>query len=240
MSRSDPNVDADEIEKFERLADRWWNRNGELRPLHDINPVRVRYIDERAPVAGKQVLDVGCGGGILAEAMAARGALVTGIDAGEAPLAAARAHRLVSGLEIDYQRSTAEALASREAGRFDVVVCLELLEHVPDPGSVVRACATLARPGGQVFFSTINRNPKAYVLVVLGAEYLLGLLPRGTHDYARFLRPSELYDCAGSAGLKLKEITGLTYNPLTRIHRLTGDVSVNYLAWLEVTGEPAG
>lgn len=224
------NVDPQEIAKFEALASRWWDRNSEFKPLHDINPLRANYIDRHSPVAGKQLLDVGCGGGILAEAMALRGARVTGIDMGEAPLAVARLHQLESGVEVDYFHSTAEQLAEREAGRYDIVCCLEMLEHVPDPGAVIQACADLARPGGALYFSTINRNPKAYLFAIVGAEHILRLLPAGTHEYDKFIKPSELAGWMRDAGLELRDMTGMTYNPLTRQYRLNpGDVSVNYL-----------
>ena len=224
------NVDRGEIAKFEELAHRWWDRDSEFKPLHDINPLRANWIDQRSPVAGLQLVDVGCGGGILAEAMAQRGALVTGIDMGAAPLAVARLHQLESGVSVDYRQSTAEALAAEQPGQFDVVTCLEMLEHVPDPGSVIRACATLCKPGGHLYFSTINRNPKAWLFAVVGAEYLLRLLPRGTHDYAKFIRPSELAGWLRDAGLQLREMTGMTYNPLTKHYRLDPrDVDVNYL-----------
>ncbi len=224
------NLDTAEIAKFEALASRWWDRNSEFKPLHDINPLRANYIDERSPVAGRQLLDVGCGGGILAEAMAQRGARVTGIDMGEAPLGVARLHALESGLVLDYQKSTAEDMAAEKPEAFDIVTCLEMLEHVPDPASVVKACAQLVKPGGHVYFSTINRNPKAYAFAIVGAEYVLRLLPRGTHDYAKFIRPSELAAFLRVAGLELLDITGMTYNPLTRRYRLSAtDVSVNYL-----------
>ncbi len=223
------NVDIREIAKFEALANRWWDPDGEFKPLHDINPLRLDFIDRRAPLAGRRVLDVGCGGGILSEAMALRGAHVTGIDMGAAPLAVARMHQLESGVEIDYRQITAEALAEAEPAGFDVVTCLEMLEHVPDPASVVAACARLVKPGGQVFFSTINRTPRAYAFAILGAEYLLRMLPRGTHDYARFIRPSELAEWAVHAGLELREITGMHYNPLTRRYWLAEGVEVNYL-----------
>lgn len=228
--RDSLNVDAAEIAKFEALAARWWDPDGEFRPLHEINPLRANWIDEHSPVAGRQLLDVGCGGGILSEAMARRGATVTAIDAGAGALAVARRHRLEAGLEIDYRQSTAEALAEREGGRFDIVCCLEMLEHVPDPGAVIHACAALARPGGAVYFSTINRNPKAFLFAVIGAEYLLRLLPPGTHEYGKFIRPCELAAWLREAGLALEGLSGLSYNPLSKRYRLArGDVSVNYL-----------
>ncbi len=223
------NVDHAEIAKFEALAHRWWDRESEFKPLHDINPLRVNWIDQRVGLAGKRVLDVGCGGGILSEAMALRGATVTGIDMGEAPLAVARLHQLESGAPVDYRQITAEDMAAEHPGAFDVVTCLEMLEHVPDPASVIRACRTLVKPGGQVFFSTLNRNPKSYLLAILGAEYLLRLLPRGTHDFKKFIRPSELGAWCREADLSVKAITGLTYNPLTRRYRLDSDVDVNYM-----------
>jgi len=224
------NVDAAEVAKFEALASRWWDRDSEFKPLHDINPLRANFIDEHSPVAGRKVLDVGCGGGILSEALAQRGAAVTGIDMGEAPLGVARLHAQESGLTIDYRQVTAEALADQEAGQYDIVTCLEMLEHVPDPASVIRACATLVKPGGHVYFSTINRNPKAYVFAIVGAEYLLKLLPKGTHDYRKFIRPSELSRWMRTASLELKTLTGMTYNPLTKTYKLDpNDVSVNYL-----------
>lgn len=224
------NMDPGEIAKFEALAERWWDSTGEFKPLHDINPLRLDFIDARAGMAGRRVLDVGCGGGILAEGMAHRGADVIGIDLGEAPLGVARLHAEESGLAIEYRRVSVEALAEEAPGRFDVVTCLEMLEHVPDPGSVVRACATLVKPGGQVFFSTLNRNPKALALAVVGAEYVLRMLPRGTHDYAKFIRPAELARWCREAGLAVREQSGLVYNPLTRRYRLhPTDVSVNYL-----------
>lgn len=224
------NLDTAEIAKFEALASRWWDRNSEFKPLHDINPLRANYIDQRSPVAGKKLLDVGCGGGILSEAMAQRGARVTGIDMGQAPLAVARLHALESGLDMDYRQITAEDLADAMPGTFDIVTCLEMLEHVPDPASVVAACARLVKPGGDLYFSTINRNPKAYAFAVVGAEYILRLLPRGTHEYAKFIRPSELASFLRAAGLELKHITGMTYNPFTKTYKLNPqDVSVNYL-----------
>tara|TARA_R110001599_G_scaffold352834_1_gene588755 strand:+ start:30210 stop:30920 length:711 start_codon:yes stop_codon:yes gene_type:complete len=224
------NVDPQEIAKFEALASRWWDRDGEFRPLHEINPLRANYIDEHSPVAGLRLVDVGCGGGILAEAMAQRGASVTGIDMGEAPLSVAKLHRLESGVDVTYLQSTAEELAEKEAGAFDVVCCLEMLEHVPDPGSVISACAAMAKKGGSLYFSTINRNPKAFVFAIVGAEHILQLLPAGTHDYDKFIKPSEMAAWIRDAGLVVEGMTGLTYNPLTRHYRLNErDVSVNYM-----------
>lgn len=223
------NVDHAEIAKFEALAHRWWDRESEFKPLHEINPLRVNWIDERVGLAGKRVLDVGCGGGILSESMALRGATVTAIDMGEAPLAVARLHQLESGVQVDYRQSTAEALAAELPGQFDVVTCLEMLEHVPDPASVIQACQRLVKPGGQVFFSTINRNPKAYLLAIVGAEYLLKMLPRGTHDFRKFIRPSELGAWCRDSGLAVQDIVGLTYNPLSKTYKLGSDVDVNYM-----------
>ncbi|MCB1630265.1 MAG: bifunctional 2-polyprenyl-6-hydroxyphenol methylase/3-demethylubiquinol 3-O-methyltransferase UbiG [Pseudomonadales bacterium] len=223
------NVDQAEIAKFEALASRWWDRAGDFRPLHLMNPLRANWIDARAPVAGRRVLDVGCGGGILSEALAQRGAEVTGIDMGEAPLAVARLHLVESGLVIDYRHASAEELANEVPASFDIVTCMEVLEHVPDPASLVRACAQLVHPGGHLFFATINRNPKSYVFAILGAEHILKLLPKGTHDYARFIRPSELAGWARAAGLTLGEVEGMLYNPITRTFSLGRDVDVNYL-----------
>jgi 2-polyprenyl-6-hydroxyphenyl methylase/3-demethylubiquinone-9 3-methyltransferase len=230
MNEAAHNVDPDEIEKFEKLASRWWDPHSEFRPLHDINPLRLDYIDRLAPLAGRRVIDVGCGGGLLTEGMAARGAEVTGIDMGEAPLTVARLHQHESGLEIDYRQATAEQMAGSHAGEFDVVTCLEMLEHTPDPAATIAACARLVKDDGLVVLSTINRNPKAYLFAVIGAEYLLRLLPRGTHDYARFIRPSEMEAWARAAGLQLADLTGMSYNPFTQEYRLGPDVSVNYLA----------
>jgi len=224
------NVDPGEIAKFEALASRWWDPDSEFKPLHDINPLRANYIDRASPVAGRQLVDVGCGGGLLAEAMAQRGAAVTGIDMGEAPLSVAKLHQLESGVEVEYLQSTAEALAAERPAAYDIVCCLEMLEHVPDPGAVVAACAALAKPGGALYFSTINRNPKAFLFAIVGAEHLLRLLPAGTHEYDKFIRPSELAGWLRDAGLQLVDMTGMTYNPLTRGYRLNPkDVSVNYL-----------
>ena len=230
----DDNVDRDEIAKFEKLASRWWDPNSEFKPLHDINPLRAGWIDQHADVKGKNVLDVGCGGGLLCEALAHRGATVTGIDMGEAPLAVARLHQLESGVEVDYVQSTAEAMAAEQQGTFEVVTCLEMLEHVPDPGSVIRACTRLLKPGGQVFFSTINRNPKSFLFAIVGAEYVLRMLPRGTHEFAKFIRPAELGGWIRDAGLDLQDITGLTYNPLTRTYKLGSDVDVNYMVYCQL------
>jgi 2-polyprenyl-6-hydroxyphenyl methylase/3-demethylubiquinone-9 3-methyltransferase len=232
------NVDPTEINKFEELAARWWDPESEFKPLHQINPLRLDYIDRRAGgLAGKTVLDVGCGGGILAESMAVQGAEVTGIDMGEANLQVARLHLLESGNQVNYERIPVEQLAHEMPGHFDVVTCMEMLEHVPDPDSIVRACATLTKPGGSVFFSTINRNPKAYLLAIVGAEYLLRMLPKGTHDYAKFLRPSELAASIRDAGLDLEDQCGLLYNPLNRQFRLDPhDVDVNYMV---ATRKPA-
>ncbi len=224
------NVDHAEVNKFEQLASRWWDENSEFKPLHRINPLRLDYIDGRVGLKGKKVIDVGCGGGILSESMAARGAEVTGIDMGKAPLEVARLHLLESGLEVDYAQMSAEQAAERHPGEFDVVTCMEMLEHVPDPAAVIAACARLVKPGGQVFFSTINRNPKSYLFAIVGAEYILRLLPKGTHDYAKFIRPSELARWSRAAGLDTTDMTGLTYNPLTDVYRLDPrDVGVNYM-----------
>jgi len=219
------NADPAELEKFSRLAARWWDPHGEFRPLHEINPLRLDWIAGHAPLAGKDVLDVGCGGGILAESMARKGARVTGIDLSEKALQVARLHLQESKLDIRYEKSPVEDCV----GTFDVVTCMELLEHVPDPASMVAACARLARPGGHVFFSTINRNPKSYLFAVVGAEYVLGLLPKGTHDYQRFVKPSELAGWCRASGLATEELIGMTYNPLTRRYRLGRDCDVNYL-----------
>ncbi|MCK2044107.1 bifunctional 2-polyprenyl-6-hydroxyphenol methylase/3-demethylubiquinol 3-O-methyltransferase UbiG [Chromohalobacter sp. TMW 2.2308] len=224
------NVDHAEIAKFEALASRWWDPESEFKPLHEINPLRLNFIDEQANLAGKTAIDVGCGGGILSEAMAHRGARVTGIDMGEAPLAVARLHQQESEVTVDYRQISAEEMAAQHPGEFDVVTCLEMLEHVPDPAAVVRACATLVKPGGHLFFSTINRNPKAYMFAILGAEYVLQLLPRGTHTYNKFIRPAELSAWCRDAGLRVRRQTGLTYNPVTKRYRLVAnDVSVNYM-----------
>ena len=235
MSETLHNVDPNEIEKFERLAGRWWDPNSEFKPLHDINPLRLDYIDRIASLASKQVIDVGCGGGLLSEGMAQRGATVTGIDMGKTPLNVARLHQHESGLEIDYRQTTAEQVAQEQAGAFDIVTCLEMLEHVPDPATTIAACAQLITDDGYVFLSTINRNPKAWLFAVVGAEYLLNLLPKGTHDYNKFIRPSEMEEWARAAGLQLVDLTGMSYNPLTQEYRLGTDVSVNYLACFRKT-----
>ncbi|OBS10469.1 bifunctional 2-polyprenyl-6-hydroxyphenol methylase/3-demethylubiquinol 3-O-methyltransferase UbiG [Acidihalobacter prosperus] len=230
MNEPRGNVDPREIGKFEELAHRWWDADGEFRPLHEINPLRLGFIEQHAAgLVGKTVLDVGCGGGILSESMAARGAQVTGIDMGEAPLSVARLHGLETGVEIEYRQVTVEALAAERPGSYDVVTCMEMLEHVPDPESVVRACAALVKPDGHVFFSTLNRNPKSFLFAIVGAEYLLKLLPRGTHEYQRFIRPSELDRAIRHAGLNLVDIAGMHFNPLTHAYSLSTDVSVNYL-----------
>lgn len=224
------NSDQAEIHKFEALASRWWDPESEFRPLHEINPLRMGFISGKINPAGLRVADIGCGGGILSEAMARHGAQVTGIDLAEASLAVARLHQLESGLDINYRRQSAEDLAAEAGARYDIVCCLEMLEHVPDPGAIVAACASLLKPGGHLFCSTINRNPKSYLFAVIGAEYILGLLPRGTHEYSRFIKPSELASWARQAGLNQGELIGLGYNPLTRNYTLQTDISVNYLA----------
>ena len=223
------NVDPLELEKFSQLAHRWWDPGSEFKPLHDINPLRLDYIDGIAGLRGKNVLDVGCGGGILAESMSARGARVTGIDLADKPLKVAQLHLAESGLQVDYRQVAPEDLAREAPGHYDVVTCMELLEHVPSPAATVRACAELCRRDGTVFFSTINRNLKSYALAVVGADYVLKLLPRGTHDYARFIRPSELASMCRAADLQVAGITGMTYNPLTRVYALGADADVNYI-----------
>lgn len=228
------NVDPSEIAKFEALAQRWWDKNSEFKPLHDINPLRSNFIDQHSPVAELNVLDIGCGGGILCESLAQRGANVTGIDMGEAPLSVARLHSLESGININYRRITAEELAQEAPENYDIVTCLEMLEHVPDPSQVIQACADLVKPNGHVYLSTINRNLKAYTFAIIGAEYVLNLLPKGTHEYDKFIKPSELAQWSRQAGLEWQEITGMTYNPFTKKYRLNdNDVSVNYLVHLK-------
>jgi len=224
------NVDPQELAKFSELAHRWWDPDSEFRPLHQINPLRLEWIDQLARLPGKQALDVGCGGGILSEAMARRAAFVTGIDLASKPLGVARLHALEAGVDnIEYREIATEALAEEKPGGFDVVTCMEMLEHVPDPAAVVHACARLVKADGWVFFSTLNRNPKSFLFAIVGAEYVLGLLPRGTHEYAKFIRPSELARWTREAGLSLQGSRGLEYNPLTRRYRLSADTSVNYM-----------
>ncbi len=223
------NADPLELEKFSELAHRWWDPQSEFKPLHDINPLRLDYIDSIVKLQQKQILDVGCGGGILAESMAARGAIVTGIDLAEKPLKVAELHLIESGRQVDYRKISAEDLAAERPASFDAVTCMELLEHVPDPASTIAACAALVKPGGHVFFSTINRNPKAYLFAIIGAEYVLRMLPRGTHDYARFIKPSELSAMCRRAQLTVGGLTGMTYNPFTQRYALEADASVNYI-----------
>lgn len=223
------NIDPAEIAKFSQSAMHWWEPDGEFKALHEINPLRINYINQRAPLANKNVIDIGCGGGILTESMAKLGATVTGIDMSEAALSVAKLHQHESGTHIHYQHITAEEMAEQHPAQFDLVTCLEMLEHVPNPASVIQACADLAKPNGDVFFSTLNRNLKSYLFAIIGAEYILKLLPRHTHDFAKFIRPSELDDWTRKAGLKIVDIIGMTYNPLNRTYSLTSDVSVNYL-----------
>ncbi|MGH8130236.1 MAG: bifunctional 2-polyprenyl-6-hydroxyphenol methylase/3-demethylubiquinol 3-O-methyltransferase UbiG [Steroidobacteraceae bacterium] len=235
------NVDPAEISKFDAAAPHWWDPNGEFRPLHDLNPARLDYIDARTGLAGRRVLDVGCGGGLLAEAMARRGARVTGIDLAPEALAVARLHAVEAGVSVDYRQVAAEAMAAAEPGSFDLVTCLEMLEHVPDPAAILAVLARLTRHGGDVICSTINRNVKSFALAIVGAEYLLRLLPMGTHQYARLIRPSEISRWARDAGLELADLAGLEYNPATRRARISADVSVNYLAHFKrpITAAPA-
>ncbi len=223
------NVDPQEIAKFEALAFRWWDTESEFKPLHEINPLRLDFIDKHARLAGKKVLDIGCGGGILSESMTKRGAKVKGIDLGEAPLAVAKIHAKEENLEVEYQSIAAEDIAQQEPNSYDIVTCMEMLEHVPDPAAIVTACATLAKPNGHVFFSTINRNPKSFLFAIVGAEYVLDLLPKGTHHYEKFIRPSELDRWIRQASLHTNEIIGMTYNPLRKTYKLSSDTSVNYL-----------
>ena len=223
------NADPQELAKFGDLAHRWWDPNSEFKPLHDINPLRVGWIEKQVGLAGKKVIDVGCGGGLLSEGMAACGAQVTGIDLSEKPLGVAKLHLYESGHKVDYRLVSAEDMAAQAPATFDAVTCLEMLEHVPDPASIVKACATMVKPGGQVFFSTLNRNPKAYLMAVVGAEYVLNMLPKGTHEYARFIKPAELSRFCREAGLQVEEIVGMSYNPFTKTYSLGKDTSVNYL-----------
>lgn len=223
------NADPIEIQKFSDLAHHWWDPTSEFRPLHEINPIRLEWINSCTPIAQKKIIDVGCGGGILAESMAKKSGFVTGIDLSEKALKVADLHGLESGIKVAYEKISAEEMADREAGQYDIVTCMEMLEHVPDPASVIRACAKLAKPGGNIFFSTLNRNAKAYLFAVIGAEYLLQLLPKGTHDYTKFITPAELAQSVRDAGLGLNSIRGMSYNPLTKIYSLNHDTSVNYL-----------
>lgn len=223
------NADPIELEKFSQLAHKWWDANSEFKPLHDINPLRLGYIDRNAELRDKTVLDVGCGGGILSESMAGLNAQVTGIDLSDKALQVAKLHLLESGKQVDYRKIAVEELAAEQPEHYDVVTCLEMLEHVPDPGSVISACAQLVKPGGWVFFSTLNRNPKSYLLAVVGAEYILNMLPRGTHDYAKFIKPSELAQLSRNAGLNLVDLIGMSYNPLTKVYSLGKDTDVNYM-----------
>ncbi len=226
---TDINVDPNEIKKFSDSAAHWWNPNGEMKALHDINPLRLNYISQRTSLSQKKIIDIGCGGGILSERLAKEGAIVTGIDMSEEALHAAREHQKKTGMQIDYQKVTAEKIAEKNPEQFDVVTCLEMLEHVPDPASIVQSAAKLVRKNGDVFFSTLNRNLKSYLFAIIGAEYVLKLLPKNTHDYAKFIRPSELASLARDANLHVEEIIGLSYHPLTKKYELTKDVSVNYL-----------
>ena len=225
------NVDTAEMAKFNSLASRWWDPDGDFRPLHEINPLRLDWIRQHVDLHGKDIVDIGCGGGILTEAMSEAGANAVGIDMAEAPLAVARLHRAESGADVDYEQTTAEELAAERPAAFDVVTCLEMVEHVPDPAAVIRACHDLVKPGGHVFFSTINRNPKSFLFAIVGAEYVLRLLPKGTHEYAKFIRPSELEEWARQAGLELRDSIGLHYNPLTKNYSLGGNLDVNYLLY---------
>ena len=229
MTAIHTNVDPAEIAKFDALASGWWDEEGESKALHQLNPIRLSYIDNRSQLDGKQAIDVGCGGGILTEALVKSGASTTGIDMGEMALKIAKLHALEAELNIDYQHITAEEKAEQAAGQFDVVTCMEMLEHVPDPVAIIKACSQLVKPGGNVFFSTLNRHPKAYLVAILGAEYLLKMLPKGTHDYQRFIRPSEMAAWCRQAGLEVADITGLSYNPLSKTFKLSDDVKVNYL-----------
>ena len=227
---TDRNIDTREVSKFDELAKKWWDMEGDFRPLHQINPLRVGYITDRVQLAGKRVLDIGCGGGILAESLAREGAIVTGIDAAEKPLQVARLHLHESGLEVDYQLKTVEELASESPAPFDVITCLEMLEHVPSPASVIHTCRSLLKDDGHLFLSTINRNPQSYLFAIVGAEYVLKLLPRGTHDYDKLIKPAELASYCRDAGFQVDDLTGMTYNPITEVYKLGRNVNVNYLA----------
>lgn len=229
------NVDFDEVDKFAALASRWWDKNSEFKPLHDINPLRLNYIKEQCggSLEDKKILDVGCGGGILAEALALEGAIVTGIDMAEAGLEVAKLHLLESGLDINYQKILVEEFAKDNIAAFDIVTCLEMLEHVPDPSSIIKACSEIVKSGGQAFFSTLNRNAKSYLFAIVGAEYILKLLPQGTHDWDKFILPSEMDEWARNSDLTLKSMIGMTYNPFTKVYKLEGDVSVNYLCFYQ-------
>ncbi len=232
------NVDDEEIAKFEALAHRWWDRDSEFKPLHEMNPLRLDYIERYTPLQGMRIVDVGCGGGILSEGMARAGAVVTGIDMGETPLSVARLHLLESGLDVDYQQITVEELAEKEPDSYDIVTCMEMLEHVPDPASVVTACSKLVKDGGHLFFSTINRNLKSYMMAIIGAEYVLNLLPKGTHDHDKFIKPAELEQWARSANLTTDDLTGMHYNPLTTVYSLGSNVDVNYFTHARPLGDP--
>ncbi len=229
MTANTQNVDPAELAKFQDLASRWWDVNSEFKPLHQINPLRLNWINDRIPLQDTKVIDVGCGGGILAESMAEKGADVLGIDLAEAPLSVAKLHALESGVTVSYQEISAENCADENPAQFDCVTCLEMLEHVPDPASTVAACAKLVKPGGRVFFSTLNKNPKSYLFAIVGAEYVLNLLPRGTHDWKKFIKPSELSNYCRQSGLRVDDMIGLTYNPFTKHYKLEDDVAVNYM-----------
>lgn len=225
------NVDPHEVAKFEEIAFRWWDPESEFKPLHDINPIRLSYINKNGDIKGKKIIDVGCGGGLLSEGMAALGGNVTGIDMGATPLEVAKLHLLESGLNVDYQQIPVEDFAAQHAGEFDIVTCMEMLEHVPDPASIIKACSTLLKPNGKIFLSTLNRNPKSYALAVLGAEYILNMLPKGTHDYKKFIKPSEMAMWMRQSGLELKNIRGMSYNPISKQYALGEDIDVNYLVY---------
>ncbi|MBL4672087.1 MAG: bifunctional 2-polyprenyl-6-hydroxyphenol methylase/3-demethylubiquinol 3-O-methyltransferase UbiG [Arenicella sp.] len=228
-AKATANVDPNEIKKFEDLASRWWDPESEFRPLHEINPLRTEYINLHSPVKNKKLLDVGCGGGLVSEAMSALGAEVTGIDMGEAPLSVAELHLLETGETVEYMKITAEELAEQRPEQYDVVTCLEMLEHVPNPALVIEACAKMVKPGGDVYFSTINRNPKAWLFAIVGAEYVLNMLPKGTHEYDKLIKPSELSQYARQSGLEMQRMIGLHYNPLTKVYKLAPGVDVNYM-----------